>query len=245
MSSIIPKAVNNKPLISESAALGFLSRLHSTSRIPEATDAIHSATSHRGCKRRFADLISKIDVPIKSETTSNEDLRDGLGIYYIDKVSYFQKWHQGELIESKKYSGASVDGLPHGWGTLFENVGGGMYQGDFDEGKKHGFGIDLLSNQQGVYFGLFHQDQRHGQGMFLFPLGTYDGQWELGKRKGFGKFLKEDLSLTFTGQWEDDLAQGSGILTFKDGRKFEGQWDKGWLVGSQLSINIYGQIKSS
>lgn len=79
-----------------------------------------------------------------------------------------------------EYSGAVVNNLPHGKGSL-KLPDGTRYEGDWKAGKPHGRG-SVIYPSGGVYRGEISEGKRAGFGKYFSPDGNVvEGLWEQGK----------------------------------------------------------------
>lgn len=85
-----------------------------------------------------------------------------------------------EVIENEygRYVGEVKDGVPHGYGTLTDLIGG-KYEGEFKDGLPDGHG-KMTSPDGHVYEGEVKDGKRHGQGTLYSPDGDIlqEGRWE-------------------------------------------------------------------
>ena len=65
----------------------------------------------------------------------------------------------------------------------------------------------------------------------------YEGNFESGVREGHGIQTCSNRSI-YKGLWKDDNYNGKGTLTFADGNKKSGIWEKGLLVKQIVSTSI-------
>jgi len=119
--------------------------------------------------------------------------------------------------DSNEYYGAlDKKNLPIGKGTIIFKDGS-RYDGEFKNGK------------------------RYGCGKFLYPPNTssyeyYIGQFVNDKFDGLGKIKWKDSS-EYRGHFRDGICNGKGIFQFPDGSVKSGVWQKGDLLGSNISCN--------
>lgn len=100
------------------------------------------------------------------------------------------------IPELGDYHGQSVDGLPHGFGTL-KMQNGDVYVGEFHAGAFQGQG-KLTAASGCLYEGAWLQNLRHGQGTEKWPDGkSYQGEFQADKKHGYGKAL-DHLRYVFT-----------------------------------------------
>ncbi len=162
------------------------------------------------------------------------------------------KWSSGE-----EYDGEWVNHKMHGKGIkLYLN--GEKYDGDWQENKRTGFGT--LYDQTGniVYQGNWNQDIFIGSytGTLIYEYGTYSGRIDNEKKQGKGEMTyskRKDGLLKFEGTWNndkavqgtyffigggtitgtfsDDYTSGKGTIIRNDGVVFEGSWENLQLPG--------------
>jgi hypothetical protein len=148
------------------------------------------------------------------------------------------------LPNGTKYVGEMKNGEPNGRGTLtvsgglkyvgeFRNgkaIGEGMliwtdgakYVGGFRKGKYDGYGTYTSTNA--TYVGDFRNGKYDGLGTFTFSEGTWIGKFKDGKPyRVRGTCLSRD-GTTEVGTWNYDGTKCGGTITWKDGRKYTGDW---------------------
>lgn len=111
-----------------------------------------------------------------------------------------------------------------------------VYKGTFFEGKYHGTG-ELRNNKNVVYLGEFKNDFKHGHGMEmtlkrkknptkgesgLVKKSTYNGEFVEGYRCGEG--VEDTQHGVYKGNWKDNVKCGKGEMTYKNGDRYEGEW---------------------
>ncbi|GAB7343725.1 hypothetical protein MBLNU457_1703t1 [Dothideomycetes sp. NU457] len=92
-----------------------------------------------------------------------------------------------DFLGSDYYQGTTVEGRPHGTGTLISIGTGDKYSGGFEDGAKSGYGTMIFANGD-VYKGNWSSDQQNGHGMFTEALtgNKYTGGWQDGRQHGEG-----------------------------------------------------------
>jgi hypothetical protein len=145
---------------------------------------------------------------------------------------------------SETYSGETLDGLPHGFGT-WKHPGGSYYAGQFFEGERHGRGTWI--HPDGIkYAGDWQYGEYHGRGSLILPGGAaYHGEWSGGKKDGRGIYIWPG-DIIYKGYWEKDRQQGYGTLHNPGGINYEGQWHDGQKQGEGRAFypdgsQYYGQ----
>ena len=156
-------------------------------------------------------------------------------------------------------------GKPYGYGSIFVEDGS-VYKGEVKNGNKNGYGKMTYSNGQ-YYEGFWVNNSETGEGVFatrtftmtggfsknLTVHGTNKTNWQSGASlDGIyenGELIKaiysdpkldKDVELGFL-----DNSYGNGQAVFTDlyGRKFEGSFDKGEVVGKRIIKNIGKEAK--
>ena len=132
----------------------------------------------------------------KYEGEWQEDLRSGLGIYWVFEKGRFRV----------RYNGSWLGDLPHGEGVLFAD-NGDVYQGQFHNGMRHGRGKQ-------VYGGA-----KEGEGSDV-----YEGDWLNDKRHGRGTLTKGNGDV-YEGLWAEDMKEGQGTAYYiADNMRYDGVW---------------------
>lgn len=133
---------------------------------------------------------------------------------------YQQSSRGGGASHRYSYYGEWLDDMEHGSGTSKKSDEVGVhrslvtevYKGTFSEGKRHGHGVVVrdsfdgsFANGKDRFEGDFENGDTIGQGVWEYANGDrFEGHFK-------GYFMKH----------------GHGIYTFKDGKKYEGDWDNG------------------
>lgn len=83
----------------------------------------------------------------------------------------------------ERWEGDSLDGLPHGFGVVYDSNNKLKYCGFMFEGLKIGFGEEYYENGEGIeYRGNFIKNKRHGEGV-LYDMKNrvvFEGMWHFG-----------------------------------------------------------------
>ena len=156
---------------------------------------------------------------------------------------------EGVLLFSSgnKYNGQWKNGIQHGHGVLTYSENDpkkrDYYDGEWKEGIRKGYGT-LVWKSGDKYVGEC-DDARNGHGKHYYINGDiYDGEWRNDKRHGRGKILYGDNEYgteSYDGEWENDQRKGHGILFWKDGMKYDGEWD-GVRNGHGKNYYVNGNI---
>ena len=157
-------------------------------------------------------------------------------------------WANGEI-----FKGSFKDGKYSGEGSLILK-GSHQFFGHFKEGKYDGFGV-LYLNKGNKYIGNWKNDKRDGFGIMVTSEGSnYCGMWKEGNFYGYaGLSNKEDNTYHTIGYFEnsemkgfeihkDDEGEyngegnqleynGIGIFFYKEGTRFEGEFENGTKNG--------------
>jgi hypothetical protein len=148
-----------------------------------------------------------------------------------------------------KYTGAFVNGKPHGKGSMDYNAKS-RYSGDWSNGTREGQGRMVYQNGD-VYTGPFTRgrisgangtmtyangdkysgdwvnDQPNGRGVYTFTTGErYEGQFKNGDFDGEGTLYYPDGAY-FQGMFKTNKKHGPGKLVKPDGTVVEGTWNNG------------------
>lgn len=78
-----------------------------------------------------------------------------------------------------RWEGSCLDGVPYGYGCLFDEFNNLIYKGYMIDGKKVCFGEDYYDNGVLHYCGTFMDNYRHGYGSMYDKRGDllYEGEW--------------------------------------------------------------------
>jgi len=176
--------------------------------------------------------------------------------------------YYSENLKNKMYCGPLENGLPQGYGILYDQYGKEIYEGNWDNGRMNGHGTFHRNKSNAingigwdiVYSGFWENGLPHGygsahvhsyHGSSLF----YEGEWINGKLHGKGKeyFRKSiyDAShISYEGDFKNGLYDGNGIEYYippsEDSyirKKFEGKWRNGErIVGTSFLNNNESSI---
>jgi len=125
------------------------------------------------------------------------------------------------------YSGASLNGLPHGLGTLYLK-NGGKYEGNWAYGLYEGHGTLVLPSGD-IYVGEFSKGFIHGEGKMFYPDGSYyKGSYVYGVREGFGLYYVNNDD-KYTGYWKNGLRDGKG-KAYIDGKYKKGIFENNLFI---------------
>ncbi|MGY6650482.1 hypothetical protein [Wenyingzhuangia sp. IMCC45574] len=160
-----------------------------------------------------------------------ESLRDGEGIMYYSKESFFEgTFKNDELISGKKVykdgsiqEGVFVNGRLNGEGIIIIK-NGDRYEGSFINGLYHGHGV-LKYRDGAKYIGEFSKGLRDGNGVFYQKDGikcrcTY----ERGNIYS-GKLYNSNGNLIYNGTFEDNNTFSLGTLYYSDGGRYKGPFE--------------------
>jgi len=171
--------------------------------------------------------------------------------YYDGEIRNGRPQGRGVLVyaNSDRYEGEFRNGLPNGSGLYLFVSSGDRYEGGFSTGKFNGQGTFTYGNGDS-YTGSFHNGQPHGQGTFVFAeiAARYVGEFRYGQINGSGVTLHNgvrcegtfyDSTLageatcsyprrssvqSYVGEMRGGMAEGRGTRTWKNGRRFEGEF---------------------
>ena len=141
---------------------------------------------------------------------------------------------QGKMIKDPygdegRYTGITLDGLPHGEGIMHYSDGR-SYTGEWLYGRWHGKGRALFVNGD-LYVGKYDRDRRHGRGRYEWSDGRiYDGDFVHNQRHGHGSYTWPD-GASYVGEFVDGQRHGEGCYRFADGSVYEGEWKNGKYDG--------------
>lgn len=171
--------------------------------------------------------------------------------YYDGEIRNGKPQGRGVLVyaNSDRYEGEFSNGLPNGRGMYLFVSNGDRYEGGFSTGKFNGQGTFTYTNGDS-YTGNFLNGQPHGQGTFVFAeiAARYVGEFRYGQINGRGVTLNNgvrcqgtfyDSTLSgeatcsyprsssiqsYVGEMRGGMAEGRGTRTWKNGRRFEGEF---------------------
>jgi hypothetical protein len=145
-----------------------------------------------------------------------------------DGSRYTGQWKGGKMIR----------------GTL--QLGSGThYNGLFVDNKPTGFSSMLVYPDGSRYIGNVVNFRRQGTGKLTMKDGrVYEGDWTDGKLNGKGKAILPDsgdrVGSTYVGHFKDSLPQGKGVIRFRNGEKYDGEWENGMFQG--LGRHFVGEV---
>jgi hypothetical protein len=158
-------------------------------------------------------------------------------------------------IGSVTWTGACVDGLVDGSGTLTRtyNARKYVYQGEMSRGEKNGRGI-LTSPNGDRYEGEWIKDDKSGNILFSGYAkstnpegGKYEGYFVDGKRSGKGVLVYANGD-RYVGDFVDGKRVGKGVVVYADGRRYEGEFvddkaaGKGTLTNTSPARDNYPMV---
>ena len=113
-----------------------------------------------------------------------------------------------------EYSGECLESRANGQGTMTK-ANGDSYMGQWREGRYHGQGTLTLAHGS-KYIGQFQHGDRHGRGT----------EYSLGWRN------RDDLvGYMYEGEWKHDKWSGKGVMTWRNGNKYVGHYERGYEHG--------------
>lgn len=116
-----------------------------------------------------------------------------------------------------EYSGAVVNNLPHGKGSL-KLPDGTRYEGDWKAGKPHGRG-SVIYPSGGVYRGEISEGKRAGFGKYFSPDGNVvEGLWEQGKYVRLHADLLQDKLQALPEESQDMIKIESLSFVYRSGK---------------------------
>ena len=190
----------------------------------------------------------------RSDIDSDEQIKKAGEIFdegkkFVDKetVDVFQKMFDifakkhsatrtGSIsYEHGKYEGEIVWDKPNGKGK-FTYDDGSIYEGQFKDGCFNGFGIYKWTN--GDHFeGMYKDDVRNGEGKYYYSNGdTFIGKYKNDLRDGEGSIMYKNGDFLHGTFHNDEIVKG--YISYKDGRKYEGEWKDGKFHGKGEFRNI-------
>ena len=173
----------------------------------------------------------------KYEGTWLDDQRSGTGIHtFSDGSKYSGEWKNGLwngkgiyiLPDGGKYEGEWKEQKMHGAGTLFDEKGTIIYQGQWYEDIFVGAYKGTLTDENGIYTGQIDNQKKNGNGIMNYSkrndgLVKFEGEWKNDKTAKGTYFFNGGT--TITGTFSNDYTTGKGIITQNDGVTFEGSWE--------------------
>ncbi|CDW82953.1 morn repeat protein [Stylonychia lemnae] len=166
-----------------------------------------------------------------------------------------------------QYLGETLNGKPHGQGTMFYIIGGKAYDGNYSSGLFEGRGILYYLNQQKAFDGIFQKGQkfrgiehymhgsisyegefqhgkRDGYGCSYFPNGhkNYEGQWQAGFYHGIGTIYDRDSLISYQGGLNKNLKDQFGSQSIDEDISYSGYFSQGKKEGSFYMISLNRNI---
>lgn len=133
-----------------------------------------------------------------------------------EKAFEFFENDEKEYVEFKdgdRYRGETKDGVPHGKGRYYSELGW-VYEGEFFDG------------------------QINGKGKAVFSDGTvYFGEWKDGKRDGVGRSVFAN-GAQYVGGYVSDRFDGDGVYVYKNGNFYNGSFKRGKPSGR----GVFGRL---
>ncbi len=136
------------------------------------------------------------------------------------------------------YRGEMVDKVPHGQGTANLASTGRVLRGKWANGLPNGFGT--LFNKAGciAFEGVFRAGKMHGVGKFELANGVIiTSRWEHGEMTGPQVYPNGD---SYVGDWGEAGPHGVGQMTFASGGDYSGDWVQGKQHG--MGVRTYTSI---
>ncbi|GHU28950.1 2-isopropylmalate synthase [Bacilli bacterium] len=151
-----------------------------------------------------------------------------------------------------EYTGTVKNGTPNGTGKMTQpQPGGGTYEGEWKDGVKSGVGhfenyklpngnTCVGDSPNGVKEAYIYKDTGFSNSQFKLM----EEEWKDGKRTGKMRLSNEkyiyigEVKIEYKpGETKENKntkfirMNGNGIITYKNGEKFEGTWEDGYLTG--------------
>lgn len=126
--------------------------------------------------------------------------------------------HFPEAEGSRRYVGYFEEGLPNGFGALYDEEGKLVYFGNFSAGRP----TDAYPSRES--YSSYHWT--HEQ---LSSGDSWEGEAVDGVRHGFGIYRWADGSW-WCGFWQDGVREGAGLYVHHDGAIVTGEWSAGELM---------------
>jgi hypothetical protein len=139
------------------------------------------------------------------------------------------------------FSGETVNGYPHGHGTMTTSDGVRAYEGSWFCGKRCGFGVSRLDAFGTLsYRGDWKHDLYDGEGEEFDADGdiVYRGRFVEGQRSGYGT-LYANGDVQYVGEWKEGRFEGTGTMyNIKNGKRmYHGSWCLGRRHGDGTSFS--------
>jgi len=196
------------------------------------------------------ETIGSFAVPIKeipnySNQYTNVALRKFGDFKYENNVEFSLLTPHKIVKNSAVYTGQWKNQKREGAGKQVW-TDGSIFEGNWKENKPHGKG--RVIHQNGDVFEGEWTNGKNAKGKYTYANGdVYEGDWvqtrevedclnvgeyQGGKKEGKGKYFYEDgYNLSYEGGYSDNLMHGAGVLTFRDGRKYTGNFVKDKMEG--------------
>ena len=140
------------------------------------------------------------------------------------------------------YQGNLVDGVPNGFGILYDNqTNKDLYNGYWKDGKRHGKGTEFVPTSKITYTGDFVNDRWHGKGKMRHSDSKalmYDGDFQYDVYHGQG--VQYGMNYKYVGNFENNKSFGkcrvyniiTGVMVY------EGEVDSGYYHGYGIKYSL-------
>jgi len=166
-----------------------------------------------------------------------------------------------------KYTGETMNGIPHGKGTLYDQKEKTLYKGEMKFGLPHGKGTEeyldgskkkrvgmfkwgffykgkITDSDGNVYIGEVKEGQYHGTGILKEKNGfVYRGKFKWHFFHGEGTSIDEN-GIKYIGKWKNGEKNGYGTLTIPKSEKYKGYFKDDKYHGKGTLTNKYAPMKS-
>eukprot|EP00978_Attheya_sp_CCMP212_P037506 scaffold177439_cov46-Attheya_sp.AAC.2 len=145
------------------------------------------------------------------------NIKKGKGKFqYVDETGE----HKGKSVV---YEGDFADGFFEGHGSLRDEGGGYVSEGQWKKSKRHGHFKETYESGD-MYEGEMKNDMANGHGVSTEANGDhYEGEWKNNEYDGQGTYTRANGD-HYEGEWKNNLMTGNGKVVFKDGDMYEGNW---------------------
>lgn len=145
------------------------------------------------------------------------------------------------------FNGQMVEGIAHGFGKYFDELGNLLYEGEWQNGIIYGFGIEYFSSGEVKYKGQWKNGIYHGEGTKFLDNQKpfYRGDWYYGVPFGEGTFYDENGVVKFVGQVINGFPHGQGRSFINGKLHYDGLWFEGSYFGEYGSFFLPDGTKLS
>ena len=144
--------------------------------------------------------------------------------------------------KNKDYSGQFLNGIYHGYGTSYDDLGFIVYEGNWIKGVKSGFGITYEKGKK-VHKGYYENNKFEGEGTQYYSdidKIWYKGMFYSGQKSGVGTIFYENGEKFFSGELLENKFDGEGTMYYDNGAiLYSGHWANDKLHKFNLRVSNF------